>query len=84
MDRQLIVPLHPAAAAEEQAFWSRVISASQAPLTPVAAVLRAPWRWLNSQSPSLKPWSATVIPFSSRGRTPAFFQPNHAKDDRFA
>lgn len=82
MERQSIVPLHPVAAPDEQAFWSRVISASHAPRTPVAAVLRAPWRWLNTQHPSVQPWSATVIPFRSRGRTPALIQPNHAKDDR--
>lgn len=84
MERHPITTLHPTTSADDQAFWARVIVASQAPLTPLAAVLRAPWRWLNAQPPSTRPWSATVLPFRSRGRTPTPTQPRHAKDDRRA
>jgi hypothetical protein len=74
-------PLLHATAPPERLFWTRVIAVSPDPHTPLAAVLRSPWRWLNGadHKPIPSGLTASILSFPSLGRTPT--DTSHTKDD---
>lgn len=84
MEAHASTPLVQSTAHADQAFWARVIAVSEAPRTPLSVVLRAPWRWLNGTPPAAAgtSWTAAILPFRSRGRTPSDTLHTPKDDDR--